>query len=203
MFNIVTPAYTKDITCTKTSDLEVGDFRWYDKDGFELCPAEKKLYTEMDFPLTECLYHLCWQDTWLTTDHPNFLIDHAMLLHRCDFDSAAKEQIQSFTSKNPIAQLLLRSKKKWGFDFALDYIDDNQTIWEVVHIEWDSYNFNEVVDMTDSILEKILSSDWEDISSYIIKNKDEWSNLEGYRQNDWKAQQIFGWSLCERTLKSI
>lgn len=203
MFNIFTNELTKNITCTKSADLEPADFRWYDKDGFELCTAEKKLYNKMQFPLTECLYHLCWQDTWLTTNHPSFIIDHSMLLHRCNFEEEAKEQIQSLSVENSRAQFLLQSKQKWGFDFALDYIDDHNKVWEIIHIEWDSYDFNEIIEMKENIQKEILSLDWEDISKHIVARKDDWSNLEGFKQNDWKAREIFGWTFAERTLKSL
>jgi hypothetical protein len=203
MFDLVVNNFTKDITCTKTANLISEDFRWYDKDGFELCAAEKKLYAAMNFPLTECLYHLCWQDTWMNIQHPKFILDHCMLLHRCDFAGDAKNEITGLMTQNPKAQMLLKSKKKWGFDFALDYIDDRGSIWEIVHIEWDSYHFNEIVEMKESIQEKILSTDWESISKHIIAKESEWSNLEGFKQNDWKAKEIFGWTFAERTLKSL
>ncbi len=203
MFDLIINEFTKNITCTQSADLKAADFRWYDKDGFELCSAEKKLYSAMNFPLTECLYHLCWQDPWMDIKHPNLMLDHCMLLHRCDFADAAENEIVNLIPENPKAQLLLKSKKKWGFDFALDYIDESNNIWEVVHIEWDSYNFNEILDMKESIQEKILSLDWESISKHIIARESEWSILEGFKQNDWKAREIFGWTFAERTLKSL
>jgi len=202
-FNVVTDKFTKDITCTQSADLQPADFRWYDKDGFELCAAEKKLYSAMNFPLTECLYHICWQDTWLESNNPKILLDHCMLLHRCDFADSAVAEIQKLIPQNPKAQMLLKSKKKWGFDFALDYLDDNGNIWEVVHIEWDSYDFNEAADKLESIQEKIFLLDWEHISKYIIAKENDWSTLEGFKQNDFKAQEIFGWNFAERTLKSL
>jgi len=203
MFKLVNENLTENITCTKSAALEPADFSWYDKDGFELCTAEKKLYKATGFPLTECLYHLCWQDTWLKSNHHNLIIDHAMLLHRCDFDGEAKDQLKRASVETPTAQFLLRTKKKWGFDFALDYVDFEGKIWEVIHIEWDSYDYDEIVNMKNAVQEKILSLDWEDISKHIIAKESEWSNLSGFKQNDWKAKEIFGWTFAEKTLKSF
>lgn len=204
MFEVVNDNFIKNITCTKSvDDLESNDFRWYDKDGYELCIAERKFYKAMHFPLTECLYHICWQDEWLKINNPRFILDHCMLLHRCDFAEDAEQQIKSFKNLNPRAQLLLKSRKKWGFDFALDYIDDHGDVWEIAHIEWDSYDLQEVVDMKSKIQESVLSKDWEDISRTVIDKKDEWINLEGFKQNDYKAKLIFGWNFAERTQKSV
>lgn len=203
MFTVVNNNFNPNITCTlPVANLENNDFRWYDKDGYELCIAERKFYREMNFPLTECLYHICWQDAWLNVTDDRFILDHCMLLHRCDFAEAAAEQIKSFKDTNPRSQLLLKSKKKWGFDFALDYIDEEKNVWEIVHIEWDSYDLNEVIEMKSHIQEKVFSIDWEDISKHIIKKQDDWSRLEGFKQNDFKANMIFGWKFAERTQKS-
>jgi hypothetical protein len=204
MFEVVNNNFIKDITCIKSvDDLCAEDFRWYDKDGYELCIAERKFYRAMNFPLTECLYHICWQDEWLKTNNNRFLLDHCMLLHRCDFADEAEEQIRSFRNHNPRAQLLLKSRKKWGIDFALDYVDDQGDVWEIVHIEWDSYNLEEVIETKSQIQEAVLSKDWEDISQTVIDKKHEWLNLEGYKQNDYKAKLIFGWNFAERTQKSV
>ena len=37
----------------------------------------------------------------------------------------------------------------------------------------------------------------------IIDSKPEWENLKGYAQNDWKAQNILGWSVAEFTEKAV
>lgn len=204
MFEVVNNNFFTDITCTKSvDDIKSNDFRWYDKDGYELCIAERKFYQAMQFPLTECLYHICWQDTWLKANDNRFILDHCMLMHRCDFAEDAERQIQSFRNSNPRAQLLLKSRKKWGFDFALDYVDDQGEVWEIAHIEWDSYDLQEVIDMKSQIQESILSKDWHDISRSILEKKHEWLNLEGFKQNDFKAKFIFGWNFAERTQKSV
>lgn len=204
MFEVVNNNFTKEITCTNpANNLNSDDFRWYDKDGYELCVAERKFYKSMNFPLTECLYHICWQDPWMNITDDRFILDHCMLMHRCDFAGDAAKQIESFKDTNPRSQLLLKSKRKWGFDFALDYADENKNVWEIVHIEWDSYDLNEVIEMKSRMQERILSADWADISINIIKKQDEWSNLEGFKQNDFKANFIFGWRFAERTQKSV
>lgn len=57
-----------DPICNKRVDnLVDSDFDYYDKDGFELNKAEQKFYTAKGHKLdTECLNHVCFQQTWIT-----------------------------------------------------------------------------------------------------------------------------------------
>ena len=184
------------------------EFYYFDKDGFEINLAEIKYYKAMGYGshLNPVLNHICWQDPWLTLQpeyQDKFLMDHCMLLVKTDFTGDAREQIKEASKTIPYAQVLLQAKAKWGYDIALDSIDDNGNIFEVLHIEVDDYDFPRFSKKLAEVEEQILNTDWDKAAKQIIEAKPEWEKLSGYAQNDWKAQNILGWSAAEYTEKAV
>ncbi len=124
-----------------------------------------------------------------------------MLLNRCDFEGAAREQIISMVPKCRLLNYLLLCKPKWGVDIAIDWIDDNQVI-EILHLEYDSYDLSQVLGYKSQIEEFILNHDLVEVANKIISKRDEWSSCTGYHQNLWKAKYL-GFDCSENTQKSI
>lgn len=202
------PTIIHDVTCDKPLLFapQEQDFDYYDKDGFELNVAEQKYYQRMEYPITEpILNHCCWQESWyeLKPDTQGLLLDHCMYLCKADYTGEALEQLQGYKKKIPYADLLINSKRKWGFDFDLDGVRDDGTVYEVLHIEWDSYDFYEFTDHFYRFEAMIEHSDWLDISERVWNKRDEWQHLEGFDQNHWKADYLLGWKQAEYTQKSI
>ena len=207
--NIVFNNYTINATPTinKCVDSTLIDnpfvFMYYDKDGFELCEAEKQYYMTNNVPLYQCLNHLCSQQPWFTIDAPkNLIVDHSIILHRCSYNEDAYDQLVSLETKYPQANLIKRTKQKWGFDFAIDCKADNGEIYEVIHIEYDSYNHDEFVNFLDKVQTQILSIDWVEAAKLIYSTKTQWEHLKGFSQNNWKAKKLLDWNFAEYTLKA-
>lgn len=182
------------------------DFNYYDKDGFELNVAEQKFYSAMGFPINyPILNHCCWQEPWFELepgDH-KLLLDHSMILARCEYARAALEQVKQFIPQNPYAQLLTKSKNKWGFDFALDSITDKGEVFEVIHIEYDSYQYDIFNTRRLQFDYLVRHTDWEDAAKRIWENRHAWEGLQGFEQNHWKAAYLIGWSKAEYIEKAI
>lgn len=193
---IVNPQCTKPI-----ADFDINDFRYYDKDGFELNKAEQKYYEQHEYPTQHpILNHCCWQEPWFEINHPTLIIDHSMILHRCSYDGEALKQLSSFKKYTPLTEQLINTKQKWGFDFALDVIY-NDKVYEVLHIEVDHNNlaiFESKLLRFESVVEK---RDWVDAAEKIISLKDRWEHLQGMEQNNWKAKFLLGWDRAEYTEK--
>jgi hypothetical protein len=190
----------KDIYCSSTVNdtFTKEDFLYFDKDGFELNSAEQKFYQAEGHDLSQrILNHCSWQQSWLCLDeNQNFLLDHSMILYRCSYRDAARQQILNLSVEYPYAKLLLQVKEKWGLDFALD-ADVNGEIIEILHIEWDTRNFNEFLDKKHSLEQQLVNFDWIDIRNKIYQQKDQWQCLRGFAQNHWKANYILGWTQAE------
>jgi hypothetical protein len=182
------------------------DFNYYDKDGFELNVAEQKFYSAMGFPINyPILNHCCWQEPWFELEQGNktLLLDHSMILARCEYARDALAQIKEFVPLNPYAQLLTKVKSKWGFDFALDAVADNGAVYEVIHIEYDNYHYDIFNTRRLQFDYLVRHTDWEDAAQRIWQQRDKWVNLQGFEQNHWKANYLIGWEKAEYVEKAL
>lgn len=183
-------------------DLHKSDFLYYDKDGFELNLAEQKFYKLMGHKLSTCLNHNTMAETWYRSQDPRLIVDHSLILYRCAFKGDAAKQLAALKVCVPQASLLLNTEPKWGFDFALDSIDQQGNIYEVVHIEYDNKNFTEFLDKLNTIQHVIDNIDWQDAAQDILAHRSQWQSLTGFAQNDWKAQRLLNWQRAEYTEKA-
>lgn len=191
--------------CTKpVEELDKQDFDYYDKDGFELCLAEQKFYQAMNFPIDDpILNHTCWQETWFKLEEDNNLIlDHCMFLCRSSFEKQALEQLIKLKPTHPRADLLIKTKPKWGFDFALDAVINGE-VFEVLHIEYDHRNYEEFQSRMLQFDFKVRHTDWVDAAEQIYSMQSQWQHLKGFEQNHWKAKYLLGWNQAEYTEKAI
>ena len=191
--------------CWQSTEVLAEDFRYYDKDGFELNKAEQKFYQANNLPVIDCLNHLCWQETWFELEdrNHNLILDHSMFLCRASYEGPAREQLLELKSSVPTADLLLRTRQKWGFDFALDAVSDEGTVYEVLHIEYDNYDYDHFKDKILMFDFRVRHTDWLDSALLIWSKRDEWQHLKGFEQNHWKSKYLIGWSKAEYTEKSI
>lgn len=209
MFVINTQALVYDNpTCSvpiDERDIRTRSIDYFDKDGFELTQIERDYYWVNRYPLDNTtLNHCCFDEKWmkLSPQAPEgFIVDHCILLHRCDFTDAAREQLLRHKPERPKLSYLLNSKQKWGLDLALDYFD-GENMYEVLHIEQDFHTSQECAAYKENIEKFVLATDWEDAAKRLIVKKDEWSSLIGFAQNDWKAR-FFGFPKAELTHKAI
>lgn len=190
----------------KVEGLDKDDFRYYDKDGFELNFAEQKFYSVMGYPIWHSiLNHHCWQEPWfeLEKDNSNLILDHSIFLCRCNYERDAAEQLQELKKSFPLADYLLRTRRKWGFDFALDAMTDDGTVYEVLHVEYDNYDYDEFKNRMICFEYKVRHTDWHDAAEKIWNMRDQWQNLKGFDQNHWKSEYLLGWRKAEYTEKTV
>ena len=193
--------------CSKEVDnISAEDFRFYDKDGFELNIAEQKFYSAMKYPLDNlCLNHRCYQEDWfrLEKDDLGLILDHSLILHRCSYTGAAADQLEVLKHQIPTAGYLLNTKAKWGFDFALDAVAENGTVFEVLHIELDSNDYEYFKTRLIMMEYTIRHTDWVDAARRVWNERAQWQYLKGFAQNDWKSEYLLGWRKCEYTEKAV
>ena len=192
--------------CTKEAQVESKDFLYYDKDGFELNQAEQKFYSAMNFPINHpILNHTCWQEPWfeLERDNLGLILDHSMFLCRASYSGAAQSQLEELKSTVPLADYLIRTKMKWGFDFALDAVAADGTVYEVLHVEYDNYNYDAFKNRMINFEYMVRHTDWIDAAKHIWNTRDIWRTLQGFEQNHWKASYLIGWTKSEYTEKAV
>jgi hypothetical protein len=186
-------------------NLSTPDFQYYDKDGFELNLAEQKFYSAMNFPINNpILNHHCWQQPWFELERSDLdlILDHSMFLCRCNYEREAAEQLKKLKDTIPFADYLLRTKRKWGYDFALDAVRDGTT-FEVIHVEYDCNDFDRFRNHMLNFEWTVRHTDWQDCADRIWQQRDKWQHLQGFDQNHWKAEYLLGWSKAEYTEKTV
>ena len=193
--------------CEKSvQELDSKDFQYYDKDGFELNLAEQKFYAAMGYPINDpILNHNCWQETWfeLESDKLDLILDHSMFLCRCNYEREAAEQLQRLKQQIPLADYLLKTKRKWGFDFALDAVAADGSVYEVLHVEYDNYDYEQFKNRMIYFEYTVRHTDWQDAAIRVWNQRDQWQTLTGFDQNHWKAAYLLGWNKAEYTEKTV
>jgi hypothetical protein len=193
--------------CIKSANnLAAEDFHYYDKDGFELNKAEQKFYAQMGYPINNpILNHNCWQEPWFELERSDLglILDHSMFLCRANYSGAALDQLRELKPTIPTADYLIRSKNKWGFDFALDAIADDGSVYEVIHVEYDNYDYTNFKNRMIHFEYMVRHTDWCDAAKKIWDLQDSWKHLKGFEQNHWKSSYLIGWTKAEYTEKSV
>jgi hypothetical protein len=187
-------------------DIVADDFKFYDKDGFELNQAEQKYYGMMKHPINHpILNHTCWQEPWFELEYKDIglILDHSMILHRSRYEGHAAYQLSKIKKDIPGANWLLDTPQKWGFDFALDAVAPDGRIYEVLHVEYDNYDYDKFSNMVIRFDHTVRHTDWRDAARQVLAHEDDWKNLTGFAQNDWKANFLVGWKRAEYTEKSL
>jgi hypothetical protein len=82
-------------------------------------------------------------------------------------------------------------RPKWGLDFSIDYCDKDGNVFELLHWEYDGFEYNEIADKKIKMEEFLLNQDWDERAKTMLERKDEWHGLGFFEQSDWKTQ-FFG-----------
>lgn len=183
----------------------------FEQNGYEMTEVEQwyaeeaKVRLQKHYPSQSCL-----KRDWMTQDVYSLYkgstvlhagsdtgawegahLNHCLLFERRGFTGAALEQLKTFATKNTLIYKLIKMKPKWGFDFSMDYTDREGNVLEVLHYEYDGFNYNEIVEKQKKHESIFLSIDWDDAAKQLLKHKDTWGNMEFFEQSAWKCR-FFG-----------
>ena len=165
----------------------------FDQNGYHLTKAEQAYLQYNGYKPIERRHEDCLRYDWLVWDkREGAHINHSDLFERKGFDEDAKKQLLEIAKINPMLYKLIKMKPKWGIDISIDYVSEN-AVFEVFHYEWDSFNYNAVIDKKGEIEEFMLKNDWDDIAKTLWNKKDEWYNLDFFEQTQWRTD-YFGLS---------
>ena len=140
------PYYTLPIDLDESIDLK-STIDTFDQNGFDLTDLEILYAKKMDLHIKKVRHtHFVLKDDWFTAEPTDrgCHINHAVIFERKGFAGAAKEQMIELADKCPLIHKVLQIKPKWGLDFSVDYADAQGNVFEVLHWEWDTFNFEEI-----------------------------------------------------------
>jgi hypothetical protein len=69
----------------------------------------------------------------------------------------------------------------------MDYVDRQGNAFEVLHWEWDSFDYKEICAVKESIEPILERIDWDEAAQHIFKHKSEWHHLDFFAQSAWKC----------------
>lgn len=167
------------------------DLSLFDQNGYDLTQLEKHFaYSNFAKPkLHRDHIHALKQD-WFTQEPKleGAVLNHSLLFERKAYAGKALDQLQYWSRELPLINKVIAMRPKWGLDFSMDYVDRKGNAFEILHWEWDCFNYEEIVAVKEKIEPILLAIDWEQAAQDLIKYKDNWHSLSFFEQSDWKCK---------------
>jgi hypothetical protein len=116
------------------------------------------------------------------------VLNHSLLFERKAYAGAAREQLVRWSRDLPLVNKIVSIRPKWGLDFSMDYVDRSGNAFEILHWEYDGFDYNEIQSVKEYIEPVLLNIDWDDAGKEILNHKDQWHHLDFFAQSDWKCQ---------------
>lgn len=184
------PRWEVPLTSTKAPVYVVPDL--FDQNGYDLCYIEQ-LYaianSDTDLINTHRAHRTALRQKWMDQKFKDegAVLNHALLFERKGYSGRALEQLKEWAKTSPAYYKLINIKPKWGLDFSMDYYDSEGNTFEVLHWEYDGFDFNEINDKKQEVEKQLISIDWDAAAKEILKRKDEWYSLDFFAQSDYKC----------------
>lgn len=168
----------------------------FDQNGYKMTTVEQ-MYCTVNFPTKSSLYRdrsdeISWHVPWMTQEfkEEGAILNHCFLFERKGFAGDAYKELAELAEKYPILYKVLRIRPKWGLDFSIDYVDRDGNVFEIVHWEWDTFEFNEIVRKKNDA-EKIISKiDFDEQAKKLLEDKDKWWGMSFKEQSDYKCESV-------------
>lgn len=165
----------------------------FDQNGYHLTAAEQAFLTFNGYEPVQRRHEDCLRQDWLVWDkREGAHINHSDIFERKGFRDVALEQVLSIAEENPMLYKIAKMKPKWGIDISIDYVSED-AVFEVFHYEWDSFEYEPLLEKKLELEEFVLNLDWDDVAKRLWKIKDQWFNLDFFAQTQWKTD-YFGLS---------
>ena len=164
----------------------------FDQNGYDLTRLEQMYAVANGYDLTTHRNkdHITLRQDWFIdknhTDGPH--INHAYMFERKGFKGDAPEQLKAWGTNNSHMHKLVAMKPKWGLDFSIDYCDIDGNVFEVLHWEFDGFEYDEIANKKIVMDDFLLKQDWDHAASQILKHKNDWHHLGFFEQSEWKTK---------------
>ena len=166
------------------------DLALFDQNGYDLTDLEIKYAHANGYITHSHRYHQALKYDWYTsTNDKNVHLNHALLFERKGYSGTAKTQLMEIGSTHAKAYKLAHIKPKWGIDISIDYADQD-IAFEVLHYEWDSFDYDLVENKRIQLEALLCTVDWEHESKYLKSKKNKWINLDFFAQSKYKTDHF-------------
>jgi hypothetical protein len=167
----------------------------FDQNGYDLTPLER-LYAEANGQAGRWHRpnHYALKYDWFVDEQNSVSgahINHALLFERKGYAGIALTQLEGWAQHNHLIYKIIKMRPKWGMDISVDYVDTNGNVFELLHWEYDGFDYQEIADKKMHIEKFLLSIDWDRAVVEMIRRKSEWHHLGFFEQSAWKTE-FFG-----------
>lgn len=171
------------------------DIALFDQNGYDLTELEKHFASSnLAGPDSHRCHRTALKQPWLVykdnvIEGPH--LNHSLLFERKGYSGQALLQLKQWAEKLPLLHKLISMRPKWGLDFSMDYAGRDGNCFELLHWEWDSFDYDEIVAVKQEAENVLTNIDWNDAAKTLLNRKDEWHHLDFFAQSDWKCK-FFG-----------
>lgn len=166
------------------------DVSLFDQNGYDLTVLEQHFAISNDVrPLEHRKHKMAIKQPWFIQDYEieGPVLNHSLLLERKAYAGPALDLLKHWAKELPLIYKVISMRPKWGLDFSMDYVDRQGNAFEILHWEWDSFDYDEIENVRSIIEPVLLSVDWNDAGNKILEKKSEWHHLDFFGQSDWKC----------------
>lgn len=169
---------------------QASDLDLFDQNGYDLTVLEQHFAEANDSrPEKHREHRMAIKQPWFTQVDKveGHVLNHSLIFERKAYSGAALAQLESWAQTLPLIYKIISMRPKWGLDFSMDYVDRNGNAFEVLHWEWDSFDYDEIQSVKQMIEPILLDIDWKKSAQEILNRKEEWHHLDFFGQSDWKC----------------
>ena len=167
----------------------------FDQNGYDLTKLEQLYAVANGYELTthRNTDHITLRKTWFEDIEPSngAHINHAVMFERKGYKGDALNQLKTWAGASTHFNKLIAMKPKWGLDFSIDYCDREGNVFELLHWEYDGFEYQEIADKKEIMDDFLLKQDWQDRAKTMLERKSEWHHLGFFEQSEWKTR-FFG-----------
>jgi hypothetical protein len=179
-----------DVPLNSVRPIPFTDTNIFDQNGYDLCSIEQLYAIKNISHVSHVRNHrYALKQTWMNQSYKEqgAVLNHSNLFERKSYSGEALDQLKQWASIHPKYYRLINIRPKWGLDFSVDYYDTDGNTFEVLHWEYDSFDYNEIIDKKHKVEEILVKIDWDDAAKEILNRKDEWFHLDFFAQSDYKC----------------
>lgn len=162
----------------------------FDQNGYDLCVVEQLFASKNDkTPVSHRSHRAALRQDWIKQEYKEegAVLNHGLLFERKGYGGRALSQLKEWANVYPAYYRLINIRPKWGLDFSMDYYDREGNTLEVLHWEYDGFNYDELVDIKQKVEEKLIGIDWDDAGKKMLALKDQWHSLDFFAQSNFKC----------------
>jgi hypothetical protein len=170
------------------------DVALFDQNGYDLTVIEQHFaYGNLKTPKSHREHIRALKQDWFTQDYTTSgpVLNHSLLFERKGYIGPALAELTHWAKELPLMHKIISMRPKWGLDFSMDYVDHDGNAFEVLHWEWDSFDYLEIEAVRKEIEPVLLNINWLQAAQDLLKYKSQWHHLDFFAQSDWKCE-FFG-----------